>query len=94
MWSAPTPWLWWPSTRGVDLVVIDSTSLVDHVSLYQELLHEAGMRQVSWRDSIVPRLLVSNEEREKQKLARVLTPVVVLVYNGSSNHYDAAMPIA
>ena len=52
------------------------------------------MRQVSWRDSIVPRLLVSNEEREKQKLARVLTPVVVLVYNGSSNHYDAAIPIA
>ena len=81
---------------GVDVVVVDSNSLLDHVSLYEGLPRKkgkgysmVGKRQLSWRNIIVPRLRMSDEEREEKGLPRV----VVLVYNGS-NHYDAAVPSA
>ena len=80
---------------GVDIVVVDSRSLADRVTLYEGLPRDGVQphrcRSVSWRGFVVPWLLMSDEEREEQRLPR--TAPVVLVHNGT-NHFDAAVPAA
>ena len=76
------------AVKGVDIAVVDSSSLSDACSLYtancQRAVQDIG---VSWQSTLVPRYQRQQAgERKQDEL-----PLVIIVWNGV-NHFDAAVP--